>query len=226
TSSSVSPPHSKKRKTLDEHDKDEDENEGEDEDDEYVEKDNGDDEYVEEDNEDDEGIDESNKDDREQESHNKGLNISNKWNILYARCWKLEGDNTCIACRFQLYQKDCVQALKDNELRITDIADAMAIIGVFAPFLPTQRMRAIFNKKILSHLVVSPPLPDPGIDDAAVLRAVRLYLNNKPDDASKELLTIDRKMRIMFEYLDNIARQERGVYSGWYTGVYRHMITI
>ncbi|KAI8595627.1 hypothetical protein EDD21DRAFT_390711 [Dissophora ornata] len=115
--------------------------------------------------------------------------------------WKLEGDDACIACRFQLYQKNCVQALQDDELCITDIADAMAIIGVFAPFLQTQRMRATFNKKILTQLAVPLPLPDPGIDDAAVLKAVRLRINNKFEDASKELWGIDRKLRLMFENL-------------------------
>ncbi|KAG0008126.1 hypothetical protein BGZ80_003827 [Entomortierella chlamydospora] len=62
-------------------------------------------------------------------------------------------------------------------------------------------MRAIFNKKILTQLAVPPPLPDPGIDDAAVLKAVRLRINNKLEDASKELWGIDRKLRLMFENL-------------------------
>ncbi|KAG0335280.1 hypothetical protein BG004_000060 [Podila humilis] len=115
--------------------------------------------------------------------------------------WKLEGDDTCLACRFQLYQNDCVQALQDDDLCISDIADAMAIIGVFAPFLQTQRMRAIFNKKILTLLVSPSLLPDPGINDAAVLKAVRQRINNKLEDASKELWGIDRKFRLLFENL-------------------------
>ncbi|KAF9369977.1 hypothetical protein BGX21_005726, partial [Mortierella sp. AD011] len=114
---------------------------------------------------------------------------------------KLEGDDTCTACRSQLYQKDCVQALHDEELCITDIADTMAVIGVFAPFIQIQRMEAIFSKKILTPLAIPPPLPDPGINDAAVLKAVHLSINNKLEDASKELSGIDRELRLMFENL-------------------------
>ncbi|KAF8925504.1 hypothetical protein BGZ58_000743 [Dissophora ornata] len=96
---------------------------------------------------------------------------------------------------------ECVQALRDNNLRKADIADAMTIIGVFAPFLQTDRMRAIFTAKILGQLVASYDLPDPDIDDAAVLRAVRLRLNNKSEDASEALMGLDRKMRLMFDNL-------------------------
>ncbi|KAF9402121.1 hypothetical protein BGZ76_007373, partial [Entomortierella beljakovae] len=47
------------------------------------------------------------------------------------------------------------------------------IIGVFAPFLPTDRMRVIFKEKTLEQLVVQEALPDPKIDNSAVLKAVR-----------------------------------------------------
>ncbi|KAI8605432.1 hypothetical protein EDD21DRAFT_431589 [Dissophora ornata] len=63
------------------------------------------------------------------------------------------------------------------------------------------RMRAIFTAKILGQLVASYDLPDPDIDDAAVLRAVRLRLNNKSEDASEALMGLDRKMRLMFDNL-------------------------
>ncbi|KAF9099323.1 hypothetical protein BGX27_000621 [Mortierella sp. AM989] len=190
----------------DEEDDTGEDDEKDDEDGKYVDEDNEDDEKVDEDNRDDEEVDEDNEDDdREQESHYERELLSfleHFKQVEHPVCeWKLEGDDACIVCHFQLYQKDCVQALKDDELSITDIADAMAIIGVLVPFLQTRRMRAIFNKKTLSQLAVLPPLPDPSIDDAAVLRAVRLSFNNKLEDASKELLAIDRKMRLMFENL-------------------------
>ncbi|KAF9192774.1 hypothetical protein BGZ51_004942 [Haplosporangium sp. Z 767] len=114
--------------------------------------------------------------------------------------WKSEED-TCISCLFQEYQRDCVQALQNNKLRKTDIADAMAILGVFAPFLQTDRMRAVFKTRTLSQLVVSSALPDPDVDDAAVLKAVRLRINNKREDASDALRSMDRKLRLMFDNL-------------------------
>ncbi|KAF9578187.1 hypothetical protein BGW38_006150, partial [Lunasporangiospora selenospora] len=54
---------------------------------------------------------------------------------------------------------------------------------------------------VLSQLVTSPALPDPDIDDAAVLKAVRLRINNRREDASQALWGISRKMRLMFENL-------------------------
>lgn len=110
-------------------------------------------------------------------------------------------DEVCFACLFQQYQRDCAQALHDNKLCNADIADACkfpsisltafrvfrqlrliptswipnrAIIGVIEPFFQTQRTRAIFSRKVLSQLVLSSTLPDPDVDDAAVLKTVRV----------------------------------------------------
>ncbi|KAK3830656.1 MAG: hypothetical protein J3R72DRAFT_425742 [Linnemannia gamsii] len=113
--------------------------------------------------------------------------------------WK-SGD-TCIACLFQQYQREYVQALQDNGLRKANIADVMAIIGVFAPFLPTDRMRRTFEPSILGHLVKSPDLPDPGIDDAAVVKAVRLRMNNKHEEASEAIGKVERTIRLLFDNL-------------------------
>ncbi|KAF9404234.1 hypothetical protein BGZ94_004280 [Podila epigama] len=63
------------------------------------------------------------------------------------------------------------------------------------------RMRAIFKTKVLSQLVPSFDLPDPDIDDAAVLKAVRLRIKNKREDASEPLRGLDRKLRLMFDNL-------------------------
>ncbi|KAI7815832.1 hypothetical protein BC939DRAFT_471359 [Gamsiella multidivaricata] len=115
--------------------------------------------------------------------------------------WRSKDDDACIACLFQQYQRECVQALHNDRLHNADIADAMAIIGVFAPFLQTQRMRAVFSRKILSQLVASSALPDPDVDDAAVLKAIRLRINNRREDASQALGCMDRKLRIMFDNL-------------------------
>ncbi|KAG0255158.1 hypothetical protein DFQ27_006409, partial [Actinomortierella ambigua] len=57
------------------------------------------------------------------------------------------------------YQRECIQALQDNRLRKADIADVI--------------MGKTFEPRILSQLVISPDLPDPGVDDAAIIKAVR-----------------------------------------------------
>ncbi|KAG0011367.1 hypothetical protein BGZ80_000746, partial [Entomortierella chlamydospora] len=68
-----------------------------------------------------------------------------------------------------------------------------AIIGVFAPFLATSRMRAVFKQKILEELVKPTALPELEIDDAA------LRINNRFEDSCETLRSLDRKMRLTFE---------------------------
>ncbi|KAF9084254.1 hypothetical protein BGX27_003881, partial [Mortierella sp. AM989] len=119
-------------------------------------------------------------------------------NTNHFRCeWKV--DTACVACLFQVYQKACVEALRENSLRKSQIADTMALLGVFAPFLSTSRMKKVFGQKLLTQLSPSPSLPEINIDDAAIVNAVRLCLNGKRDDASDTLRCLDRKQRIMFE---------------------------
>ncbi|KAF9345644.1 hypothetical protein BGX26_002908, partial [Mortierella sp. AD094] len=78
---------------------------------------------------------------------------------------------------------------------------ARAIIGVFAPFLPTDRMRRTFEPRILGQLVKLPDLPDPGIDDAAIVKAVRLRMNNKHEEASEAIGKVERTIRLLFDNL-------------------------
>ncbi|KAF9427758.1 hypothetical protein BGZ76_002205, partial [Entomortierella beljakovae] len=73
----------------------------------------------------------------------------------------------------------------------SDIADAMALLGVFAPFLMTERMRNIFTDEVLGQLVVQFILPEPLIDDAAVLKAIRHIINGMHDDASEAMRSLD-----------------------------------
>ncbi|KAG0219255.1 hypothetical protein BGX33_003801 [Mortierella sp. NVP41] len=113
--------------------------------------------------------------------------------------WKI--DDCCVACIFQEYQKVCVQALVDKKIKKSEIADVMAITGVFAPFLPTHRMIESFKRKTLEQLVERSTFPEPQVDDAAILRAVRLWINGEKDEACETLRALDRKLRIMFETL-------------------------
>ncbi|KAG0260427.1 hypothetical protein BG011_001898 [Mortierella polycephala] len=99
--------------------------------------------------------------------------------------WK-SGD-TCIACLFQQYQRECVQDLQENGLRKADIADVI--------------MRRTFEPRILGQLVKSPDLPDPGIDDAAIVKAVRLRMNNKHKEASEAIGKVERTIRLLFDNL-------------------------
>ncbi|KAF9178170.1 hypothetical protein BGZ51_008041 [Haplosporangium sp. Z 767] len=99
--------------------------------------------------------------------------------------WKI--DERCVACHFQMYQKSCAKALADKVLKKSEIADVMAIVGVFAPFLPTSRMIETFGRNTLDKLLSPVTFPEPNIDDAAVLKAVRLRINNQRDEACEAL---------------------------------------
>ncbi|KAG0353460.1 hypothetical protein BGX24_007271, partial [Mortierella sp. AD032] len=103
--------------------------------------------------------------------------------------------------RHSVCDKACVLGFISKEVRKSEIADFMAITGVFAPFLPTARMTEHFGRNMLEQLVQSIAFPEPTVDDAAVLKAVRLRINGENDQACEALRTLDRKLRIMFETL-------------------------
>ncbi|KAG0221949.1 hypothetical protein BGW41_006288 [Actinomortierella wolfii] len=114
-------------------------------------------------------------------------------------------DGTCIACRFQEFQQACIKSLVNNEIRKTEVADAMAIIGVFAPSMSTRRMQEFFSKKLLLVLAKSTAeLPEMDFDDSAMMKAVRLYIKGDKDNAADVLYSLpkkDRKIRLMLETL-------------------------
>jgi hypothetical protein len=117
----------------------------------------------------------------------------------HATCeWKVHND--CVACRFQDYQRECINALNQKMLKRGDVADVMALIGVFAPFIPTPRMTSVFGR-MLDHLLTSVKFPAPHIDDLAIMKAVRQRLNGERDEACETIRSLDRKKRIMFETL-------------------------
>jgi len=63
----------------------------------------------------------------------------------HRQCEWMVGD-TCAACLFQDFQRRCIDALVRNEIKKTEVADAVALIGVFAPSMPTTRMKAVFSE--------------------------------------------------------------------------------
>ncbi|KAF9273030.1 hypothetical protein BGZ88_004150 [Linnemannia elongata] len=117
----------------------------------------------------------------------------------HATCeWKVNND--CVACRFQDYQRECINALNQKMLKRGDVADVMALIGVFAPFIPTPRMTSVFGR-MLDHLLPSVKFAAPLIDDLAIMKAIRQRLNGERDEACETIRSLDRKKRIMFETL-------------------------
>ncbi|KAF9917565.1 hypothetical protein FBU30_000703 [Linnemannia zychae] len=113
--------------------------------------------------------------------------------------WKVDG--VCVACLFANYRRSCISALSSDDIKKIDIADVMAIIGVFAPSMPTSRMREFFSSQQLKIAIgPKPDLPDVNVDDKEIMRSVRLYLDNKGDQA--EFPSVGgKKIRIMLESL-------------------------
>ncbi|KAF9361425.1 hypothetical protein BGX34_007135 [Mortierella sp. NVP85] len=113
--------------------------------------------------------------------------------------WKV--DNICMACRFTDYRRACIHALVAHLIKKTDIGDLMAIIGVFAPAFPTKRMLVFFSQQQLKNAFgPKPELPDIDIDDASIMKAVRLYLKGRGDEA-EIMIAGNKKLRIMLETL-------------------------
>ncbi|KAF9159199.1 hypothetical protein BGX21_002992 [Mortierella sp. AD011] len=101
--------------------------------------------------------------------------------------WKI--DDTCTACLFEEYRRACIKALTAREIKRTDIADIMAVIGVLAPTMPTTRMHEFFSARQLK--VISEPgpeLPDANVDDEKIMKTVRQNLKaGRPDIRAKAL---------------------------------------
>ncbi|KAI8355367.1 hypothetical protein B0O80DRAFT_41507 [Mortierella sp. GBAus27b] len=108
---------------------------------------------------------------------------------------------SCVTCMFQDYKKTCIVRLRSGELSKRHIADVMAVIGVFAPFIPTPLMVEKFGHRILDELRQTHELPEIDIDDSAVVKAVRKRISGREEAAAEAIGAIDRKMRVMFEGL-------------------------
>ncbi|KAF9962997.1 hypothetical protein BGZ70_007729 [Mortierella alpina] len=88
-----------------------------------------------------------------------------------------QGDEGCLTCLFKSYQRLCATALHEKELRITDVTDLVALLGVLVPFKTTARMQSIFPEKTLDELRGSnQEWPDDGFDETLVTSAVRVCM--------------------------------------------------
>ncbi|KAF9999690.1 hypothetical protein BGZ79_006709 [Entomortierella chlamydospora] len=108
-------------------------------------------------------------------------------------------EDICIACRFQDYQRICIEALVQREISKTEIADVMAVIGVFAPSMPTERMNRVFSNRLLKMITTpTEELPGSDFDNNIITKAVQ------QEEAYELLYSIgkkDRKIRVMLEAL-------------------------
>ncbi|KAF9400640.1 hypothetical protein BGZ76_007680, partial [Entomortierella beljakovae] len=104
-------------------------------------------------------------------------------------------DDVCIACKFQEYQKDCIEALINKQTTKSDISDVIAIIGVFAPFMPTAKMTKWFGPKLLHKLVTTESMELPPIDFNAVMKAIQLCTNGELKEAIKSLDSLDAQIQ-------------------------------
>ncbi|KAF9408022.1 hypothetical protein BGZ76_005947 [Entomortierella beljakovae] len=64
-------------------------------------------------------------------------------------------------------------SLTEKLLKKIEIADSMALIGVFAPYMPTPRMKIHFDDDLLSQVMTPITFREPSIDDTAIMRTVR-----------------------------------------------------
>ncbi|KAF9555984.1 hypothetical protein EC968_008551 [Mortierella alpina] len=113
-------------------------------------------------------------------------------------------DNKCIPCLAARYQQEAIAALRRKELKKSQPADYMILIGVFAPFNRTPLMTSVFGshnlESIKQALELNLDMPDG--NDVAVLSAVRLKMNRKEERALDELSSVkNRKLRNMYEHL-------------------------
>ncbi|KAF9125621.1 hypothetical protein BGW39_007278 [Mortierella sp. 14UC] len=75
--------------------------------------------------------------------------------------------------RHSVCDKASVDAFINKKIKKSGIADLMAITGVSVPSLPTTRMTEFFGRSMLEQLAEARVLPEPAVDDATVLKAVR-----------------------------------------------------
>ncbi|KAF9959696.1 hypothetical protein BGZ65_000142 [Modicella reniformis] len=114
------------------------------------------------------------------------------------------GNNECIPCLAGRYQQEAIAALRRKELKKSQPADYMILIGVFAPFNHTPLMTSVFGSRNLDSIkqALALNLDMPDDNDAAVISAVRLKMNRKEEKALDELSSVkDRRLRNMYEHL-------------------------
>ncbi|KAG0285128.1 hypothetical protein BGZ97_007925 [Linnemannia gamsii] len=114
-----------------------------------------------------------------------------------------QGDEGCLTCLFKSYQRLCATALHQNELRITDVADVVALLGVLVPFKATERMKSIFQEKTLDNLRISDEeWPDVGFNETLVTSAVRHCMRGQKGRVSQLLRPLEenhRRIKLLLE---------------------------
>ncbi|KAF9948540.1 hypothetical protein BGZ65_007997, partial [Modicella reniformis] len=141
------------------------------------------------------------------DSEEQTILLSQIENITHV-CVEQEGE-VCSTCLFKIYQRRNVDALIGNQLRITEIADVVSLIGVFVPSKPTERMTSVFSKEILLSFVelgkiTSDEWDAVEIDDRLPMKALRLCLQGQRDKIAETLVGMNknhRPIRIMLETL-------------------------
>ncbi|KAF9420719.1 hypothetical protein BGZ76_004055, partial [Entomortierella beljakovae] len=111
------------------------------------------------------------------------------------------GDSDVIEGDEKLKLLTMIERVKHTAIWLQQDMEDRAIIGVFAPCMPTPRMLTHFDDEILDCVVTPHSFKDPTIDDAAVMKAVRCALNGDKEEASRCIGSLDRKLRIVLETL-------------------------
>ncbi|KAF9583139.1 hypothetical protein BGW38_010159 [Lunasporangiospora selenospora] len=98
--------------------------------------------------------------------------------------------------------EELLRSLLAHEIKRAEVSDIMVIIGILAPSMPTDTMLRFFSRQQLdSILKPKTELPGVAIDDAAIMKAVRMYLNMKGEEAKMPCTGVEKKVRIMLETL-------------------------
>ncbi|KAF9407163.1 hypothetical protein BGZ76_006170, partial [Entomortierella beljakovae] len=111
-------------------------------------------------------------------------------------------DEACLSCLFKDYQRLCAGALTNDQLKITDMADVLSLMGVFVPSRPTERMRSFFTDESLeasikSGAVTTAEWDAAEFDDRLAMKAVK-------DDIATALLPMNKDHRAIHIMLETL----------------------
>ncbi|KAF9410065.1 hypothetical protein BGZ76_005568, partial [Entomortierella beljakovae] len=140
--------------------------------------------------------------------------ISKITSVEHQDCEAWVQDGVCIPCLVTQYQKAAIAALRQREVKKSNPADYMILMGIFAPFSPTPLMNKIFGTRRLKAIKQSFELElesnTTEINDSCILSAIRLKMNGKEERALDALSAVtNRKLRNMFEQLIiNLPKKE------------------
>ncbi|KAF9343785.1 hypothetical protein BGX26_005202 [Mortierella sp. AD094] len=112
-------------------------------------------------------------------------------------------DEVCSTCLFKEYQRLCADALTKDQLKITEIADVVSLMG------PTERMKSLFpddalQASIKSGAITTAEWDTVEFDERLPMKAVKLCLQDRKDDVAAALVPMNkdhRPIRIMLETL-------------------------